>query len=573
MRRTQKVNAKKIVLSLTVVISVICVVALMRATAVPRIYPGLEGIASVNQQTITEEEFQSYVDASFQRKHFAALNVKKVGDLEGMLNAYIEEKILISQDIKRKNITERDAFISGYQIGLDKLIAQKYTAGKLTEELAVTDEDLAGIVPPGWTQLKLTQILLTNKAEATAVLAKARAGEDFVGLVREYSVGPGAHKDGDLGYKFPGSGYFERVDEAYLFLLEPGDISEVVETPLGPAICRVEDKKTYSEEEIEKFLKRPKAVIFNHKVVAHVGDIREKAGVELHLDVLRDCIKSMQEAVKKDGVIAEVGDHKIYFYDLQRTLPTPYDRIYIDPTFETLYSLYQNNLDRKVDDHLLAQEAAIFDVAVETEGEQAQLRKFAEMVAMRVLGEELFAGLSVNDQEAEEYFDSHLNEFNTPERAKLWQILLPNRMAAELMIEKINSGESFKKLAESHSIDQRSGRFGGYMGIFPREGLEPKIAEAAFSMIPGDYSEIIETEHGFHILWLEGTLSAKTNEFTEARGKARKVALREKQGEVFDKYVKGLVAEARIEINDDALRKMFSKLNTRAPSPPNSPHF
>jgi parvulin-like peptidyl-prolyl isomerase len=567
------VNGKKVLLAAAVVFSILCAVALMRAMAVPRAYSGLEGIASVNQQTITEEELWTFVDASFQRKHFAALSVKEVGDLEEMLNSYIEDKILISQDIKRRKIVEKDAFLAGYQIGNDKLIAQKYVGGKMTELLAVTDEDLADIVPPGWVQLKLTQILLTNKEEALAVLAKARAGEDFVGLVREYSVGPAAHKDGDLGYKFPGSGYFTRLDEAYLFSLNAGAISDVVETPLGPAICKVEDKRTFSAEEVEEFLRKPKAVIFNQKVVAHVSEIRDKTGTKIHLDVLRDCIRSMEDGVKKDGLIAELGDYNIHFFDLQRTLSTPYDRIYIDPTLDTLYSLYQSNLDRKITDHLLAREATVFGVAVETDAEKAGLRKFAEMVAIRVLGEELFAGLTTSDEEAEEYFDSHLNEFNTPERVKLSQILLSSRMAAELIVEKLNSGEMFKELAVSHSIDERTSKFAGYMGIFPREALEPELAEVAFSMVPGDYSEIIETEHGFHILLLEGTLSAKTHEFAEVRGKARKAVLREKQGEVFSKYMEGLVAEARIEVNDEALRRMFSKISSREPSAPKTPHF
>jgi len=79
------------------------------------------------------------------------------------------------------------------------------------------------------------------KAEADGILAEIRDGADFVALAKTRSQGPSAPRGGDLGYFGPGQMVppFERA----AFALQPGEISEVVQTQFGYHVIRVEDRK------------------------------------------------------------------------------------------------------------------------------------------------------------------------------------------------------------------------------------------------------------------------------------------------------------------------------------------
>jgi hypothetical protein len=79
-------------------------------------------------------------------------------------------------------------------------------------------------------------------AKARQVLQQARAGADFAQLASQFSEEPGAaERGGDLGYFGPGA--MVQPFEQAAFALNTGQISDLVETPFGIHIIKVEDKK------------------------------------------------------------------------------------------------------------------------------------------------------------------------------------------------------------------------------------------------------------------------------------------------------------------------------------------
>jgi hypothetical protein len=96
------------------------------------------------------------------------------------------------------------------------------------------------------------------KKTAEDVLKRAKAGEDFVKLVEAYSEDPGSRLSGGLYEDFPRGRMVQSFEDAS-FTLPVGTISNLVETPYGYHIIKVEDHKygtAFNEvrDDIEKIL-------------------------------------------------------------------------------------------------------------------------------------------------------------------------------------------------------------------------------------------------------------------------------------------------------------------------------
>jgi peptidyl-prolyl cis-trans isomerase C len=84
----------------------------------------------------------------------------------------------------------------------------------------------------------------------------------------------------------------------------------------------------------------------------------------------------------------------------------------------------------------------------------------------------------------------------TAEQVHAQQILLYNEDTARTVADQLDAGASFADLAVLYDPNTS-----GELGWFPRAYLlEPGLEDAAFSLEPGQYSDVIETEVGFHIL-------------------------------------------------------------------------
>ena len=85
---------------------------------------------------------------------------------------------------------------------------------------------------------------------------------------------------------------------------------------------------------------------------------------------------------------------------------------------------------------------------------------------------------------------------STAEQVHVQQILLYNQETAQRFFTQLGGGADFDELALQADPLTR-----GDLGWVPRGYLlEPKIEEAAFNLTVGDYSDVIATDVGFHIL-------------------------------------------------------------------------
>lgn len=125
------------------------------------------------------------------------------------------------------------------------------------------------------------------RAKADAALAEARAGKNFADLVKQYSDEQGAAQGGDLGWITRGQ-LMPSLD-APVFALKKGDVSGIIESPLGYHIFKVEDvkeeKKTDLKEAAPEITKALKTAKGKMEAIRAADQDREKAasGTELSL--------------------------------------------------------------------------------------------------------------------------------------------------------------------------------------------------------------------------------------------------------------------------------------------------
>ncbi|HEX2385105.1 MAG TPA: SurA N-terminal domain-containing protein, partial [Candidatus Binatia bacterium] len=88
------------------------------------------------------------------------------------------------------------------------------------------------------------------RAKADAALAEARAGKNFADLVKQYSDEQGAAQGGDLGWITRGQ--LMPALDAPVFALKKGDVSGIIESPLGYHIFKVDDVKEEKKTDLKE---------------------------------------------------------------------------------------------------------------------------------------------------------------------------------------------------------------------------------------------------------------------------------------------------------------------------------
>ena len=124
-------------------------------------------------------------------------------------------------------------------------------------------------------------------------------------------------------------------------------------------------------------------------------------------------------------------------------------------------------------------------------------------------------------------------------RAKLRQ--------AKKVLSEIRKGSDFSKLAIKYSEDV-SASSGGDVGFVKRGKMVREFEGAVFSLKPGQISDIVETEYGYHIIKVDEVLPGKTLTLKDVKNRIHKILSMQKQKQVYDDWINELKKSAFIEV-------------------------
>ncbi len=144
------------------------------------------------------------------------------------------------------------------------------------------------------------------------------------------------------------------------------------------------------------------------------------------------------------------------------------------------------------------------------------------------------------DGEIKYYYDEHKRDFYEEKKVRARHILFkvpPNaskeeveriRKKAEAVLKQAKEGKDFAELARKYSEDKGTAKDGGGLGYFTYKMMVKPFSEAAFSLKPGQISNLVRTPYGFHIIKVEDVKNSRTKPLEEVKGEIVKILKRQR---------------------------------------------
>ncbi len=235
------------------------------------------------------------------------------------------------------------------------------------------------------------------------------------------------------------------------------------------------------------------------------GDFEETMRKELAIERLQNVIwdgVSVDEQAVRDEVVSKEEKRVVTFVKVKASDYT----MKVPATDDALRKFYDANVARF------------------TEPERVRL----EMIAYPA--NELPGIAAPTDEEISAWYDAHVaDRFTKQAEVRARHILVKvdegadaaTRDAARKKIEglrkQVRDGAAFEKVARENSEDVGTAAQGGELGFFSRGRMVKPFEEAAFSLSPGEMSEVVETPFGFHLIQVEEIHEEKKQSLAEAR--------------------------------------------------------
>jgi peptidyl-prolyl cis-trans isomerase D len=163
----------------------------------------------------------------------------------------------------------------------------------------------------------------------------------------------------------------------------------------------------------------------------------------------------------------------------------------------------------------------------------------------------------VSDADVQTYYSAHQDQYQVKEQVKVRHILIavPSgadsktdaaaKTKAEDLLKQIKSGGNFADLASKNSDDPGSKVQGGELGWLDRGKTVPEFDKAAFTVAPGQTSDLIKTQFGYHILQVEEKKTAHLRPLAEVKGEIMPVLEQQKSGAAMQTFASQLAADAK----------------------------
>lgn len=166
---------------------------------------------------------------------------------------------------------------------------------------------------------------------------------------------------------------------------------------------------------------------------------------------------------------------------------------------------------------------------------------------------------AVSDAEVQAYYSAHADQYKVPEQVKTRHILITAAKGADAKTEaaaktkaqdvlsQLKAGGNFTELAKKYSDDPGSKDQGGELPMIPTSSLDPAYAKAAMALNPGQTSDLVRSQFGYHIIQTEAKDAAHSKTLAEVKDQIAPQLKQQKSAAAQQAYANQLATEAKTQ--------------------------
>lgn len=267
-------------------------------------------------------------------------------------------------------------------------------------------------------------------------------------------------------------------------------------------------------------------------------------------------------AEETNPVLGKVGDFVLREADLDRILASQ------PPAIQ---KRFQDNPQQRDDlaREILMKKAVVAKAKKDGFDRKPEIKEqlsyvFDNFISQEYLDKVVTANVTVPEDELKKYYQEHEKDFQLPEQIKVRHILIAlakdaqpgekekARLKAETILQRLNKGEDFSKLAREFSDDQISAAKGGELAaITLGKTNSEEFEKAAFALKTGETSGIVSTSYGLHIIKMDDHQEKRTATFAEARDFIYNKLKAELAQKMVQKFVEQAAKDAGLVMSTD----------------------
>jgi peptidyl-prolyl cis-trans isomerase C len=135
---------------------------------------------------------------------------------------------------------------------------------------------------------------------------------------------------------------------------------------------------------------------------------------------------------------------------------------------------------------------------------------------------------AISDDALHQTYDDAVRSSGGQEEVRARHILVEKEDEARAILDELKGGSDFAALAKEKSKDPGAAD-GGDLGYFTKDQMVPEFAEVAFKMYPGQLSNPVKTQFGWHIIKVEDKRTKQPPQFETVKGQIEAFLTRKAQ--------------------------------------------